>query len=160
MQLVNGQFDKKEFYDLSEEAWTPQEILNHFQIPKMLCKTPQLQAGILFFRNDIKSRNFLTNWFELMVYNNYTFLKDYPQFKTEDLEFRGHRYDQSIFSPLYKLSKLPTISDETWFEPHWDQSGANFPIWAMRNKTGKDFRKNYFWNLYQRIMSKVLDARH
>jgi hypothetical protein len=152
MQLVNGQFELKEFDDLSEESWCPQDILSYLRVPDSLRKTPQIQAGILLFRNDYKSKEFINNWFDLAILNNYAFLQDYPRSSLGNVNFRGHRYDQSIFSPLYKLSKLPTIADETWFQPNWKIQGASFPIWAMRNKSGKDFRENFFWNIRQRIL--------
>ena len=70
MQLVNGQFDQAEIDDLREESWCPQEILNHLKVPVSLRKTPQLQAGILFFRNDSGSKEFLRRWLDLMVRDN------------------------------------------------------------------------------------------
>ena len=156
MQLVNGQFDQKEINDLSEETWCPQDILKYLKVPEYLQKTPQIQAGILLFRNDSDSKNFLNDWFDSMVHDNYAFLRDYPRVQTDDLDFRGHRYDQSVFSPLYKLSNLPTIDDETWFAPNWSLNGADFPIWAKRNKSGMDFRKSYFWNLRKRVTHIIL----
>jgi hypothetical protein len=87
MQLVNGQFDHKEIDDLSEESWCPQDILNYLHVPDSLRKTPQMQSGILLFRNDSSSKEFVKNWFDLALFNNYAFLQDYRRSKSGNVDF-------------------------------------------------------------------------
>lgn len=95
----------------------------------------QLMATMMMFQNNNTNQVFLKKWLELAVSCNYTLLTDDLN-QVYDDGFIGHRHDQSIFSILYKEMGNRYILDETDWKPDWSTKGAEYPIWAMRNRTG------------------------
>ena len=81
--------------------------------------------------------NFVREWFENCHVNNYFCLEDGAGENQDDV-FVEHRFDQSVFSCLYKKYDFDRYPDESWWGPEWQTLGQDFPIWAMRNRTGKD----------------------
>jgi hypothetical protein len=67
-----------------------------------------------------------------------------PEVFEEQLRsYQSHRWEQSILSLLVKQRGFTLIQDETFFAPDWEL-GNDFPIWAMRNRSGGDaFRRNF-----------------
>ena len=87
----------------------------------ILCKTP-LSTG------------FVNEWWRYA--ENYNLINDL-RCELEHPEFIDHRHDQSIYSILAKKHGATLIKDETFFYPEWKVEGANYPFWAIRNKSGK-----------------------
>jgi hypothetical protein len=132
MQLWDGEFDQP---DLTDRFWGFSELNDLLKIDDTQLSTNQIQAGILFVKNCQKTRLFLEEWRSIMARDNFRYLVG-PSNKS-------YRYDQSVFSLLYKLGNYPTIPDETYFYPYWKLEGDRFPIWATRIKDGVDpFRCN------------------
>jgi hypothetical protein len=127
MQLWDKEFEQP---DLTDEFWGFSELNELIEIEDSKLQSNQIQAGILFVKNCPSSRHFMDKWKELMMQEDFKYLVG-PQKKE-------YRYDQSIFSLLYKSSGYPTIPDETYFHPTWDEEGKNFPIWATRINDGVD----------------------
>jgi hypothetical protein len=131
-QLVNGQFN---IADLAEKKWTHPEIFELLEIEKTHQESNQIQAGIIFLINNSKNREILQSWWETSILENYRYIKDKTFISDLGEEFQN-RHDQSIFSCLAKKNGMFVIPDETYFYPNWKLAGANFPIWAMRNRNG------------------------
>jgi hypothetical protein len=138
MQLIDGSFG---ISDLSESNWTDPKVLKYFNVSIEERTSNQVQAGIIFLKKDEKSLSLLRKWEELCAINQYSLLS--PACGSN----RHHRSEQSILSILVKRMDFKLIPDETFFFPDWND-GENFPIWAMRNRTGADaFRRN-LWDLF------------
>jgi hypothetical protein len=133
MQLNDGDFGLR---DLSESSWNTNIIMNELELSSYDRQSNQIQAGILFFRNSKRIRDFVSKWFYYCTHQDYTFLNDSDPIQERNLDFFSSRYDQSVFSALYKKNRMFTIPDETFFSPSWLQSGLNHPIWAMRLRNG------------------------
>jgi hypothetical protein len=136
MQLENGTFGAP---DLSDEAWTNKKTLDYLDPTSKNRKTGQIQAGILLMKKNSLTTGFAEQWLKTCESENYTYLREDPT----NLISGRHRYDQSIFSLLVKESGMKFIPDETYWAPNWSQ-GLNYPIWAMRNRSGGDaYRRNF-----------------
>ena len=68
--------------------------------------------------------------------------------------FIEHRYEQSILSLLAKKAEAWAVADENYFFPEWGH-GTDFPIWAMRNRTGANAYKRDIRDLMHLIFSRV-----
>ena len=64
--------------------------------------------------------------------NNYHYVSDNISNLYNDHRFLEHRHDQSIFSLIAKKNNFFVIPDETYWNPDWNVSGKNYPIWATR----------------------------
>ena len=111
--------DNRERIEPSEEAWT----------------SCQVQATLMFLKNDQTIRNFVDEWLSLASESNFTRL-DETKIQKKDKFFKAYRWDQSIFSLLCKKYRLNYIFDETWWGEDWHTFGKNYPIWAMRHRSG------------------------
>ena len=145
MQLWDGEFGQK---DLSDNYWGFSELNNLLQVDSDALKSNQIQAGIMFIKNCDSSRQLIQNWKDIMILDNYKYLVG-PKDKK-------YRYDQSIFSLIYKKTGLPTIPDESYFYPYWEADGRNFPIWATRINDGVDPFKFNVGDYVYRIKRKIL----
>ena len=148
MQLWDKEFDQP---DLSDDFWGFSELNELIKIDESRLQSNQIQAGILFVRNCPSSRHFIENWKELMMQDDFKYLIGPKQ--------KQYRYDQSIFSLLYKIAGYPTLPDETYFHPFWEKKGMNFPIWATRINDGVDPFKISFLDIIFRVKRKVLNRK-
>lgn len=139
MQLTNGAFGIR---DLSDSAWTKLSLLNYLDPDSIHRHTGQVQSGIIIVQKQPKVLDFAHQWMEICRLNENYFLKT-PEVFEEQLEsYESHRWEQSVLSLLVKQHGFTLIQDETYFAPDW-KSGLDFPIWAMRNRSGGDaFRRN------------------
>ena len=115
----------------SEKAWNRKDLVDLIGLDKNDLETNQIEPGVVFYKNTRETREFVKEWFRLCTQDDYRFLKD-PDSLEQFPEFREHRWDQSIFSVLYKKRGYPLIKCETFFEPNWFEDGKEFPIWATR----------------------------
>jgi hypothetical protein len=127
MQLWDGEFDQK---DLSDRYWGSTELRDLIDVSESMYVTNQVQSGIIFVKNCQASRKVIEKWKAIMLQCDFKYLIGEGTAQ--------YRYDQSIFSLLYKASKYPTFPDETYFYPMWEETGSNFPIWATRINDGVD----------------------
>jgi hypothetical protein len=133
MQLNDGDFGLR---NLSESSWSTNTIMNELELSTNERQSNQIQAGILLLRNSKRIKDFVSKWFYYCTLHDYAFLNDSNPIRERNLNFFSSRYDQSVFSALYKKNRMFTIPDETFFSPSWLQSGMNHPIWAMRLRNG------------------------
>ncbi len=149
MQLVDNEFGIK---DLREIAWNSESYLNHLNLNSKLRMSNQIQAGIVFLKKTSKNLMFTSEWFDLCTYKNYKFLGSELQ-NNQGIS----RYDQSVFSPLYKSYEMFSIPDETFFAPNWSTLGEQFPIWAMRNRSGYNPKGNKIQNYFERAVEYFIN---
>jgi hypothetical protein len=150
MQLVDGELGIE---DLSEKSWTCQELFDELDISEEHRNSNQIQAGIQFLEVNSKNQDFATKWRATCDRDDFKFLIGGES--QSNINFKSHRYDQSIFSCLYKKEARFYLPDETYFEPNWETEGCNFPIWAMRNRDGIDPFDFKVHDLYARILRKA-----
>lgn len=151
MQLYDFQFSSHDLTDLRHSK----PFLKDFpHIEEEHFKTNQVQAGILFFTKSAKNLEFISHWDELTSHYN-KLLSDNIYLVRNKMPIEDFRWDQSIFSLLYKQSKMFSIIDETYFFPNWIQ-GQDYPIWAMRWKRGSDPLRFNLKDMPNNFMSIVL----
>jgi hypothetical protein len=135
MQLENGALGAP---DLSDEAWTNKITLDLLDPKRELRKSGQIQSGILLLKKTSLTTDLVDEWMKKCEAQNYLYLMEDP---ANPIPGR-HRWEQSILSLLVKNSGMKFISDETFWAPNWSQ-GINYPIWAMRNRSGGNaYRRN------------------
>ena len=139
MQLADNSFG---FEELTDAAWTKLSVLNSLDSHSIFRNTNQIQSGIIFAIKSEKSQRIAKKWLDSCVDSNYSFLVDPQAFESQTSEFRQHRWEQSILSLIVKSEGVQPVLDETYFYPNWSE-GLDFPIWAMRNRSGGNaFRRN------------------
>jgi hypothetical protein len=99
----------------------------------------QLAATVIFLKNNEKTRQLIKAWLDLCAYENGTLLKAPEENEPQLRGFMKHRCDQSCLSICAYLHNVITIPDETWFQD-WSYA-QNYPILALRNKTGTSVLK-------------------
>jgi hypothetical protein len=126
--------EDRNFYP-AEQNYSKASLISAINPSERTLQERQLLAGVLFFVNNESSHDFIQKWLTFAERDNYSLLVD-SQDENERVDFKGHRHDQSIFSLLYKEDGKQYILDETDWKPNWLVLGANYPIWAMRNRSG------------------------
>ena len=122
-----------------EVSWTKQEALVELGLDGSAWETDQVQATPMFAQNRW-SRDFVDEWLRNCVDANYRLVRDPLPSDDQAPQFVAHRHDQSVFSVMVKQSGIHTIPDETFWAPDWPRAGADYPIWAARNRTRVDIR--------------------
>jgi hypothetical protein len=141
VQIKNGAFG---IVNLGEKYWTKKSCLRYFNLSSELNNVPQIQSGVVFIANTPEGRQFVSQWYETCVANNYELLRDATAEEEQEHGFISHRYSQSILSLMVKQHSLHYLADETYWHPNWSL-GLDYPIWTMRNRSGGDaFRRNGF----------------
>lgn len=133
MQLYDFEFSS---HDLSDRRHSKPFLQEFPAISDETFKTNQIQAGIVFLIKNESNIDFVSKWHNLSLRYN-KMLSDETYLNRFNVSIEDYRWDQSIFSLLYKESKMFSLQDETWFYPNWCD-GENYPIWAMRWKKGED----------------------
>ncbi len=151
----------------TENQFTKKRLLNYFDLSSD--ERPHIQATWFMLKNNHENKRLIRNWIELSnpelgLWQN----PDVSEQIEQSVEFIEHRRDQSLFSLLYKGSKMPTK------KIYWEYQGrlghlrgAAVPIHAIRNRTGltqihKHQNNNYvaiigyLTNLAFRLMRQVL----
>ncbi len=149
-QLISGQFG---IDDLTEKSWTTAELADAMELSEGDKNSNQIQAGILFLISNSKNREIVKKWWDFCVVEDYKYLRN-SIFENPRGVFRQNRHDQSIFSCLAKKFEVHAIPDETYFYPAWYSIGRNYPIWAMRNRSG--LSRNSSINKY--IPARLINA--
>lgn len=130
--------------DLLEKEWTKMDLLKILQMDNE--NTGQIQATMQFYKRNTQNVNLINQIYKLSTMMNYRFVNDSPSIEKNDGTFKEHRHEQSILSLLFKKNKCFYIKDETYFHPNWE-NGIDYPIWTIRNKTGKSYLLNIYQNL-------------
>lgn len=92
--------DKQMFADVK---YTKMDLFNYLSMEdNPLILSTQVEAGLLFIRKCKETIDFVKEWLEIAIRENYRFLNDTPSTLKNHENFIGHRHDQSIFSALFK----------------------------------------------------------
>lgn len=121
---------------LSENAWTRKDLLDNSTLTIEQRQTGQIQSGIVFLTKTEENMCLSSEWLELCLADDYEFLREAVPGSVQHQDFQAHRWEQSALSISAKKRRLSTIPDETFWHPDWATSGREYPIWAMRNRTG------------------------
>lgn len=127
---------------------------NQLSISDSDWESHQIQAGILFFKNNIRVRNFIKDWLNYCTADDFKNLNENLIVQT-DKQFKEYRWDQSIFSLLYKKNKMNTVFDETWWGDNFQSHGMNYPIWALRHKSGSTPFKKGLFEIFDRVIRRL-----
>jgi len=93
----------------------------------------QVVAGVLMFRVAALSRDLVTRWKELCLFEGGKLLLEPESNSSENHHLmKEHRHDQALLSKAVFELGIETLPDETIFAP-WSK-GKNFPFLALRNK--------------------------
>jgi len=132
-QLKDGQFhDSTSFCELN---WSMGGLMNHLELTEKERHSNQIESGVIFFRNNQISREFVSFWLSLARKNDYEYIRE-SAIMEGNQQIGQNRHDQSVFSCLYKKFGYLPLSNETYFKNSWETNGSEFPIWATRNRTG------------------------
>lgn len=120
----------------------------------------QIMATTFVISNNARSREFLSQWSEIMKLENSKFLlgEDGPLgFPDRELypNYRAHRHDQSIFSHLVRSFDFATIREESEWYPDWLTNGKFYPIWAARNRLRISVTSNRFLRFLYLCLRKL-----
>jgi hypothetical protein len=138
LEYEYNSYDNKNQLSISETDWN----------------SHQIQSGILFLKNNRKIRNFVQEWLDLCCSNNFKNLNE-NLIVQKDKNFKDYRWDQSIFSLLYKKNKMNVIFDETWWGDNFQSKGVNYPIWALRHKSGSTPFKRGYTQIFDRVIRRL-----
>jgi hypothetical protein len=110
-----------------EFEWTKMDTINAIN-PNIQVDELQHLGTIILLINNKFTRNFIKEWYEWCIKDNYHYITDAPSRLQNHINFQEHRHDQSVFSLLLKKYKeqIITIPDET-YPPDEDK-----PIRALR----------------------------
>jgi hypothetical protein len=123
-----------------EKDWTSEFVIEYMKAKKYE-DSKQLAGGMFFIKNNEKSRKFLNQWIKYMLVEKNALLLGNTSRIKQNLNFKEHRFDQSIFSILWKKNKFKIIQDKSYWAPDW-RAGRAFPIWSTRSKLRYSFNMN------------------
>lgn len=147
-------------YCEEEAKWTKGDVLDYFNVRlnAEVVNSRQRQSGVIFLRNEERTRKFVSDWLEIMeAFPN--FIDDSPSSSANFPSFVQHRHDQSIFSIMSKLyggEVFPGWDIEPWLGRNPPESELSFPVLAKR-----DFR-DPLWSMVvfaRKLVSPQLVAR-
>jgi hypothetical protein len=139
-----------------EENWTSRYVIEKMEATN-LGLTKQLVGGIFSLTNSAATHLFLDTWIDWMKKDNFSYLKGSRETYKEIHSFREHRFDQSIFSILWKKNNFKILPDQSFWAPNWKIDGKDYPIWSTRNKLRFSFASNYFLLFTYRVLRLILN---
>jgi hypothetical protein len=122
-----------------EKNWTSPMVLEAMDA-SYLGETKQIAGGIFFLSNNLRNRSFLNDWLNWMIRDKQKYLIGEVNSNENLVGFKEHRFDQSIFSVLWKKNEMHVLEDESFWAPDWANKGKNFPIWSTRSKLYFSFK--------------------
>lgn len=120
-----------------ESAWSKADTMDALGLNDAQRSSGQIEATMIMLRVCEENAGFMNEWLRMCTADGYHLVDDSPSVAPNAPDFMDHRHDQSIFSGLMKKSGAVTIPNETYWAPDWAVRGAEYPIWAPRNRTGK-----------------------
>ncbi len=88
---------------------TINQIFKHDSNIDDITNSYQRTAMVIILKNTKIAMNFIKEWLDLCVFENYHFVDDSPSLLTNSHCFVEHRHDQSIFSLLTKKYNIKTL---------------------------------------------------
>ena len=128
-----------------EKIWTKGDLFDYFGVRSNtdITESTQLLGGIYLIKKCDKSVELVKKW--LAVYDDVHLVDDSPSVSPNFEGFREHRHDQSVFSILCKINKVPVVAP---YETH-----PPYPIAAVRDK---EYCKPPLWKRALRKIKKLL----
>jgi hypothetical protein len=144
----------------SERAYTRKNLIEAFEPLSSIDGIGQIQSTWSMFKNTDENVKFMLEWIELSD-PKYGYWQDPfgDELHNQDPGFIENRWDQSIFSLLYKKYHLPT--KKTFWEfggVFGNLRGLSIPIHATRNRTGDSKLPVYHKNNYLAFLSLFLNS--
>jgi hypothetical protein len=163
-EIVNNTFSRRNFAQLLANLERNNIIafntsVPEFQYTKKICLDlltreddkikRQVAATLLLIKRTDVSREFISTWASTAVKDHGQYIND--SLGNECSGFREHRYDQSIFSVLYKNQGYTALELTC---PRYNKSNPrvtfkekvlhnNFFFWLIRNRTGQSSISNW-----------------
>lgn len=125
-----------ELSDQPELKWTKKDLFLRLGVADTaLTQSNQRHSTAHFWTPTDLNFKILDDWIAISLEEKFHYLDDSPSRAGNVSGFIEHRHDQSILSTISKFYGIRAIPDETWHHPGWIESGANYPIWATRNRS-------------------------
>tara|TARA_B100001248_G_scaffold260909_1_gene250490 strand:- start:19 stop:891 length:873 start_codon:yes stop_codon:yes gene_type:complete len=150
------------YQEYFEFQYTKGDVLKYFDIDmnSEIAKSQQFWSGVIFFKNNEFTKNFVNKWSEACKKNN--LIDDSKSSSVNHKNFIEHRHDQSIFSIIAKLNNVfyLSASECEWAEDKngktWEHLKEN-PILAKRDKKYNIFKRFFSRQKknYNRILKKL-----
>ena len=161
----------------AENDYSRKNLIDAFGSEIDLHKIGQIQSTWSMFSNSNTNRRFMADWIEFSD-PKYDFWQDPSpeQLSIQNPGFIENRWDQSIFSILYKKYELPTK------KTYWEYGGRfgairglSVPIHASRNKSGHSrlpkfhendvlalfsFTLNFLMDVVRPMKNKIFKSQH
>jgi len=138
----------------TEKQYTKGDLFDYFNVRHREDIFPnQIAATVIFIRKCPESIEIINRYLKVF-YDDFSLVDDSPSKSENFAEYLSHRHDQSVWSILVKLNKVPCISHEEQWNSNWQILGE-YPILAKRDKV-------WYANFFQKIMyklKKVLNIR-
>ena len=136
-QLKENQFEN--YPNLSEECFTRRDLIGELNVSDTDLLSNQIESGVIMFHANNLTRNFVAQWYELSIKNGREYLSE-PPAAEKFLNYVDYRYDQAIFSALFKKHGFSPLLNENYFSPYWTRTALDYPIWTCRNISGLSVR--------------------
>lgn len=115
-----------------EIEWSKGDLIDYLDAREFELTT-QICAGVCAFRKTAFVMDLVRTWFETCIINDYQYLYK-PSESINHVDFREHRWEQSIFSLLLKKHNVTPLEDEI-LTFHYDlELAKRLPIWATRKR--------------------------
>ena len=129
-----------------DKYYSKGDIFDYFRVRERedIYNTGMIAGGIIFIRKGKKSEDIIKKWLDVFK-NNFSLIDDSPS-KSPNFEgFIENRHDQSVFSILCKLEKIPSISSGELWQQDWKKLD-HYPIHAKRDK-----KLSLLWKIHRKI---------
>jgi glycosyltransferase involved in cell wall biosynthesis len=148
IDLVN-QFGFLFFYLKGENfqigQWTKARLLKRFGVyegAEYILSLPQMESGVLFFKNTNATRCLVKEWADLSIEDNYSLINDTKTNDNELISFKENRHDQAILSLLFiKHEYGIALQNDNFFWEMWKEflQPEFSAICAFRNLRSRSF---------------------
>lgn len=131
----------------SEKEWTKGDVFDYFGVRgREDIFEGQLVGGVLFVKKSDRAIGIIRKWLQVF-YDDFSLVDDSPSKSPDFMEFKEHRHDQSIWSILGKINRIPCLSCLELESPR------KYPIYTARDKhwEGKTF--DYHYEKFRRIFN-------
>ena len=121
--------------------WTKAALLKDFNLydgPDYLLELPQMESGVLFFKNTNSTRDLVSDWQRFSIKDNYCLINDADTGDVELPSFVENRHDQAILSLLFITGEHGiALRNENYFPDMWrKREHPRFsPVAAFRNRS-------------------------
>jgi len=129
----------------TEKQWTKGDLFDYFNVRTREDIFPSQIVGTVMFIKKCPQSIEIINKYLKVFYDDFSLVDDSASKSDNFPEFQKHRHDQSVWSILAKLNKVPCISHDEQYSLDWE-SLKEYPIWAKRDKK---------WKLLARIKRKI-----